>query len=368
MTIRAMIVDDELAAIGNLSDLLIERGGVDIVGEYTNPLVAMESLRNIMADIVFLDIEMPEIDGMTMANQILDICPRMKIVFVTAYQEYAVEAFKLNATDYLLKPVVMERLAMTLDRVQPGQMALAEKRKLKVRCFGKLQVDDDGRTVKWRTTKAEELFAFLLDQNGKGVGKEKLLTAIWSDFEERRAMTNFNTSLYYMRRTLREVGFPELLIVSNGTFMLDMEQIDSDANRFEACLTQLNALNRHNADQFAQVVEQCDEGYLEANYFEWADEKRRVFDKEYTEMAVAVAEYYKKQHMTREAMAMLKKGLLKDNCHPGLNKVLLKLYWETGDRYSALKHYEEYRWRLKHELGLEPDPSIRELMNQMNET
>jgi two-component SAPR family response regulator len=116
MTIRAIIVDDELAAIGNLSDLLIKSGRVDIVGEYTNPLTALESLKSIQADIAFLDIEMPGINGMTLANRILDISGDIKIVFVTAYREYALKVFALYTTDYLLKPVSMDRLTITLDR------------------------------------------------------------------------------------------------------------------------------------------------------------------------------------------------------------------------------------------------------------
>jgi two-component system LytT family response regulator len=368
MTIRAIIVDDELAAIGNLSDLLIETGRVDIVGEFTNPWTALESLKSKEADIAFLDIEMPGIDGMTLANRMLDLSGDIKIVFVTAYQEYAIEAFALNATDYLLKPVSMARLTMTLNRVEPGQQPVhAGERKLQVSCFGKLRIDHDGRPVKWRTTKAEELFAYLLDQNGKEAGKEKLLAAIWGEFDDKRALTNFSTSLYYMRRTLKELGFPELLIVSNGMFLLDMEQIESDARLFEGCISSGDEVDRHNVGRFQQVIEQCGEGYMEANYYEWSDGKRRMFDEEYVEIAAKVAAYYREQHMENEAIAVLKKGLLKDMCHPELNRALLELFLEAGDRYSALKHYGEYKWRMSKEFGLEPDPSVMELRNKIND-
>src|SRR5690606_13148165 len=116
MKIRALVIDDEIAAVGNL---LHETGQVEVVGEYTIAREALDHIGTTNPDVVFLDIEMPGLHGMELANRILDFSNEIQIVFVTAYNEYALEAFELNATDYLLKPVTMVRLAKTLKRVQP---------------------------------------------------------------------------------------------------------------------------------------------------------------------------------------------------------------------------------------------------------
>jgi two-component system LytT family response regulator len=366
--IRAIIVDDELAAIGNMADLLVAAGSVQIVGEFMNPLEALEALKDLQPDIAFLDIEMPGIHGMELANRMLDVSGRMKIVFVTAYSEYAIEAFELNATDYLLKPVSLHRLKLTLERATPGQPAGEGERKLLVRCFGKFKVEDEaGRTIKWRTSKTEELFAYLVDKNGKEAGKEQIVEALWSSFDEKRALTNFSTCLYNLRKALKELGWPELIVSSNGMYRLDMEQIISDIQQFESSQQQMHPIDASISAKLDQVIEQCSAGYLELNYYEWAEDIRRLIDDRYSDMIVRLASYYEGQRLEFNAIQVLKKGLLKDPCHSILNKRLMELYISLNDRYAAIKHYEEYRRKLNKELGLEPDSEMtkwRELLNR----
>ena len=94
---RAIIVDDERLSLDYLERLLDERPEVTLVATYTDPHQALAGIEELEPDVVFLDIEMPEITGIQLAEQIQTFSPRTKIVFVTAYREYAVQAFDLNA-------------------------------------------------------------------------------------------------------------------------------------------------------------------------------------------------------------------------------------------------------------------------------
>lgn len=114
--IRAVIVDDEPPARLRLRQLLDEAGDVIVVGEAGDVDEARATLASTAPDVVFLDIEMPETRGTTFAASLTE--PRPFIVFATAYDRYALEAFAYDATDYLLKPVTRARLASTLDRVR----------------------------------------------------------------------------------------------------------------------------------------------------------------------------------------------------------------------------------------------------------
>jgi two-component system LytT family response regulator len=115
MKIRALLVDDEdLARIALRRALEAERD-IEIVGEAANGVEAIERIAELRPDLVLLDIEMPGFDGFEVVQQLTD--PPV-IVFVTAYDEYAVRAFEANAIDYLLKPVQPERLARALARVR----------------------------------------------------------------------------------------------------------------------------------------------------------------------------------------------------------------------------------------------------------
>ena len=115
MTIRALIVDDEPPARTRLRQLL-EQAGVSVVGEAGSAAEALALIHDRRPDVLFLDIEMPEVRGTSLAASLPE--PRPFVVFATAYERYAIEAFACDATDYLLKPVNRAKLAATIERIR----------------------------------------------------------------------------------------------------------------------------------------------------------------------------------------------------------------------------------------------------------
>ncbi|HVY93525.1 MAG TPA: LytTR family DNA-binding domain-containing protein [Bryobacteraceae bacterium] len=138
MKLRALIVDDEDLARSVLRRMLAEAGDVEVVGEASNGVEALEAIAELKPDVVLLDIEMPGFDGFEVVQQ-LENPPA--IVFVTAYDEYAVRAFEANAIDYVLKPVRPERLERALGRVRErfGSPELAKVREVARERGGPLQ-------------------------------------------------------------------------------------------------------------------------------------------------------------------------------------------------------------------------------------
>ncbi len=116
--IKIIIVDDEKAAIDELAYLLEAYDEIEIIGEYTNPKKALEAVLVDEIDVIFLDISMPEMDGFMLAEAISKLKKPPMIAFATAYDEYAINAFEVNAIDYLLKPVMEERLERTIKRIK----------------------------------------------------------------------------------------------------------------------------------------------------------------------------------------------------------------------------------------------------------
>ena len=116
--IRALIVDDEAPARARLRLLLEEIEDVDVAGEADDGEAAIDAVAALAPDVVFLDIQMPACTGLEVASSLRS--PRPHIVFCTAFDQYAVDAFELSAVDYLLKPVNRARLAKALDRVRGG--------------------------------------------------------------------------------------------------------------------------------------------------------------------------------------------------------------------------------------------------------
>ncbi len=116
--IRIMIVDDEKVALDELKFILSAYEDIHVIGAFTDPRKALETILITDVDVVFLDISMPEIDGFMIAQAILKLKNPPYIVFATAYDEYAINAFEINAVDYLLKPILENRLDSTIKRIR----------------------------------------------------------------------------------------------------------------------------------------------------------------------------------------------------------------------------------------------------------
>jgi two-component system LytT family response regulator/two-component system response regulator LytT len=119
VTIPAVVADDEAPALDELTFLLKDHPEIEIVGTARNGLEAVARIEELEPDLVFLDVNMPGLDGLGVIHQLkADGTPMPAFVLCTAYEQYALEAFRLEALDYLLKPVDKDRLALTMERVK----------------------------------------------------------------------------------------------------------------------------------------------------------------------------------------------------------------------------------------------------------
>jgi two-component system LytT family response regulator/two-component system response regulator LytT len=118
MDLRTVLVDDEQLARDELGYLLGQLGGVEVIGQAGNGVEALATIERLQPDLVFLDVQMPGLTGFEVARRMLDADASSHIIFVTAYDQHAIEAFEVNAVDYLLKPVDTARLELALQRAR----------------------------------------------------------------------------------------------------------------------------------------------------------------------------------------------------------------------------------------------------------
>ncbi len=145
MALKALLVDDEVPARSELRFLLDEAGGVEIVGEAGSAKEALQLIRAIPYDVVFLDVDMPGISGIQLAETLAELERPPALIFVTAHSEHAVKAFEVAAADYLVKPVEGTRLKRALERIAPVAQTPARVERIPVEKAGRkllLQVDD----------------------------------------------------------------------------------------------------------------------------------------------------------------------------------------------------------------------------------
>src|SRR5436190_14176475 len=118
MELRAVLVDDEQLARDELGYLLGRVGGIEVIGQAGNGVEALTAIDRLRPDVVFLDVQMPGLTGFEVARRLVDGRAVSQIIFVTAYDQHAIEAFDVNAVDYLLKPVDQARLELAVDRTR----------------------------------------------------------------------------------------------------------------------------------------------------------------------------------------------------------------------------------------------------------
>ncbi len=110
-----IIIDDEPLAVKLLESYVAKIEDLELVGTFNNPLEALKLLRESSVDVLFLDIQMPEITGVEFKKI---INPEVKVIFTTAYSEYALESYDLNAVDYLLKPITFQRFLQAVEKIK----------------------------------------------------------------------------------------------------------------------------------------------------------------------------------------------------------------------------------------------------------
>jgi two-component system response regulator LytT len=127
VSLTALIIDDEPLARQELQYLLERAGGVEVLAQGTNGIEAVELIRTHKPDVVFLDVQMPGLDGFAVLKKLLDRkMPMPQVVFATAFNQYAVRAFEVNAIDYLLKPFDRKRVMQTIEKAQAKVAASVE--------------------------------------------------------------------------------------------------------------------------------------------------------------------------------------------------------------------------------------------------
>ena len=167
-----------------------------------------------------------------MAAKIKERCPNAAIIFLTGYTQYAVEAFSLHASGYLLKPINRERLSEEIDYALFGRHTPRTSH-ITVQTFGNFDLFVDGRTVSFTRSKSKELMAYLIDRQGSSVSRTEAFSVLWEDsLYDRSMQKQLDVIIRSLRTTLQEYGIGEIVEMKAGMMRVVPEKIDCDLYRF----------------------------------------------------------------------------------------------------------------------------------------
>src|SRR5690625_4481387 len=243
---------------------------------------------------------MPEINGLELAEKILEVNQDLTVIFVTAFTEYAVEAFEINALDYIVKPVNQDRLKKTLERIESSlanqpQKTFSDESALHLKVCKELSFelgDKNSEVIQWRTSKAKEAFLYLLLHYGKTVRKSELIDLLWEDFELDKAYSQLYTTIYHIRNTLKH--FKNHFTIKSVTdgYILKACNIFIDIIQWEKGLKSLPSINIDTVGQYETNMELYTGGYLANEDYLWADSERYRLERLWIRTAHDIAKFH----------------------------------------------------------------------------
>ena len=221
----AIAVDDEALMLGALAKAISASPDITSVTKFSDCDAAIDHIKTNPVDIAFLDINMRGMGGLVLAEKIISHRPDCKIVFCTGYEEYAIPAFKLHASGYLLKPISAKDVQVEIDNIKGVRQ---REKPLEVKCFGNFEVYVNGEKLTFKRSKTKELLAYLVDRNGAGVTVAEIGVALWEDDEEQKNHNYIHQLFYDLRKTLAAAGVEEIFIRNNYLYSINSEKMDCD--------------------------------------------------------------------------------------------------------------------------------------------
>lgn len=236
-----LAIDDEKLALANLVSELQKVFVGEKIYDFLSSTKALNFIEekknnNENIDFVFMDIKMPNINGLEMAKIIKSIFPKTKIFFCTAYSEYSLEAWNMKVKGYILKPISASKIEEVLSEMIGDWKTEHNKTNqiIKVKTFGDFEVFIDGKPIEFDRSKSKELFAYLVDRKGASVTTERIASILFEDKNYDRSVKNMVTTIVSsLRSTLKKYNIEEVLIKSWNQLSINVDKIKCDAYDFE---------------------------------------------------------------------------------------------------------------------------------------
>ena len=219
-------VDDEELMLHALVRAINASPDVKEVVKFSNSEKALNYVEENPIDVAFLDINMRGMGGIALAEKIIKLRPNSKIVFCTGYEEYAIPAFKLHASGYLMKPISAEDVQNEIDNIK----GVRKKEKLlEVKCFGNFEIYVKGEVLSFKRSRTKELFAFLVDRNGAGITIKQIYPVLFPDDTDDAKNSSYLRQLFMdLKNTLKSVGAEAVLCHETPYYHIDTSLIKCD--------------------------------------------------------------------------------------------------------------------------------------------
>ena len=223
---KAIAVDDEIYMLETLQEAVSASSDIEVVDAFSSCSAALAYAAENPIDVAFLDINMRGIGGLGLAEKILELQPRCKIVFCTGYEEYAVSAFQLHVSGYLMKPITPEAVQKEIDHIKGVKAA---EKLLTIQCFGNFEVLHNGQSLPFKRKKAKELLAVLIDRNGSGITAKQICAILFpADTDDTKNAAYLRQLVLDLKNTLKMVQAESVLKHETPYYRIDTNLVKCD--------------------------------------------------------------------------------------------------------------------------------------------
>lgn len=222
----AIAVDDEALMLRALVRAISVSPDITGVFKFSDPEKALDFVKDNSVNIAFLDINMRGMGGLALAEKIISYRPDCKIVFCTGYEEYAIPAFKLHASGYLMKPISAEDVQGEIDNIK----GVRQKEKLlKVKCFGHFDVYAKDEALEFKRSKTKELFAFLVDRHGASMTAKQICAVLFpDDTDDEKNVAYIRQLILDLKNALKAVGAERVLCHETPYYRINTNLLQCD--------------------------------------------------------------------------------------------------------------------------------------------
>lgn len=364
---KAILVDDEALALDFLELQLKKVSSISILGKFTH--FNLEENKKLLEeiDVLFLDIDMPGMPGIEVAKELQILNPSLIIVFVTAHNDFATEAFDLNVFDYILKPIQLDRLRRTCKRIEET-LPRKDKQILQIQVSSELTFQlPDGTVVRpvWRTAKVKELFLYLLHERETSIRKSELAELLWPGIPSETSYSRLYTAIYHIRKTLQKYGDALAIESTDEGYAICLKQASIDLVDWEERLISFSSLTAENIQDCEQVMTLYRGPYLDKYDYVWAEPERYRLEQLWLDHALRIARFHEKQANLQKAVNWYS---LICNVQPENEEAVLSLlkgHAKMGNHALVAKQYKQFKETMA-ELDIKIAKEIADWYNAWN--
>ncbi len=224
---KTIIADDEKLAVKQFEMECELLPWVEVSGSFSNGEDALEYARKNKIEAAFLDIEMSGMDGILLAKQLRELYPKLVIVFLTGYDDYTLEAVRMRADYYLMKPYSSSEFQEIMENAR--LLTRRQKKRIYIRTFGRFDLLIDDQVVDISNAKAKELLALCVDHKGGMVTMEEAVDKFWEDrVYDERVKNLYRKATMSLRKTFQEYGVEDVFFNERGRCHINREMFDCD--------------------------------------------------------------------------------------------------------------------------------------------